>query len=843
MADNREFLAEFLAEASDHLDAAEASLLTLGTNPADRPAIEACFRALHSIKGGAGFMDLGRIQALAHAAEHLLSEMREGRIAVGSDTIDALLQAVSRLRELVTSLSGNGEPAPSPGNDGPDGEWLRLLRACTEHRRPADDYAPASAGVESVATSRRYAKPARGPAPPIAVPAVTPPVERFASIPIGDIPAVVCLLAELELATATWSDPARAVLVRITALVDGIIEGRIPDTDFARIYALAGELHAALAGPAAPAAPAQVPVALGVAVGSATSAQREDFIAEGLDLLAQAEAACLVANPGPQGAEAMFRAFHTVKSMGAYLGYPRCEQLAHRVETALSPVRDGAAPFSSGLRVLVLAGIDGLRSLVEEIRTSGADQGPWPQAAAVVAMQLGLVVEASGIAPATERQALVDSGVSPQVVAEAAQQLKPGEDLTGKLVKTGRISQAQAQLAQARVQDLAKGQGQGDGFARVSTARLEELLNLVGELIIAQAMVAQDDELGRVPRLQQAVSREGRIVRNLQAISLGLRLVPLRATFQKMARAVHDTARKLGKQVEFSLEGEDVELDRTMVELIADPLLHMVRNAVDHGLETTAGRTAAGKAAAGAVRLTALQASDHIVVELSDDGRGLDADKLRRKAVEKGLVPADRELSQQECWQLIFLPGFSTAEQVTAVSGRGVGMDVVRRNLEAVKGTVTIASTLEKGTTFTIRLPLTTAILEAMILQAGSERFLVPITSVVEAVRPKPGEVKAMLGSGRVMPSRGQLLPVIALGRLFAVDGAVDDPAEAVVLVLDHAAGRVALQVDQIIGLQQVVVKPLDRTTPHHPGVGGTAILGDGRVGLILDPSRLATLN
>ncbi len=843
MADNREFLAEFLAEAADHLDAAEASLLTLGGDHADRSAIESCFRALHSIKGGAGFMDLGRIQALAHAAEHLLSEMREGRIAVGSDNIDALLQAVSRLRELVAALSGSDEPAPSSGNDGPDGEWLRQLRVCADHPRPVDDYAPASAGAESVATSRRFAKPARGPAPP---PGPTP-AERLVAIAIGDIPAVVCLLAELEPAARTWPDPARAILVRITALVDGIIEGRIPDSDFARLYTLAGELQAATST-GAPSIPAVVAaIAAGAAVleagaaSSATATQREDFAAEALDLLAQAEAACLVADPGPKGAEAMFRAFHTVKSMGAYLGFPRCEQLAHRVETELSPVRDGAAPFSSGLRALVLAGIDGLRALVEEIRTLGSDQGPWPTAAAVVATQLGLTVLAAAIAPATERQALVDSGVPAQVVADAVKDLKPGEDLTSKLVKTGRISQAQAQQAQAKAQEQAK--GQGDGFARVSTARLEELLNLVGELIIAQAMVAQDDELGRVPRLLQAVARQGRIVRDLQAISLGLRLVPLRATFQKMARAVHDTARKLGKQVEFLLEGEDVELDRTLVETIADPLLHMVRNAVDHGLESTAARTTAGKTAAGVVRLTARQASDHIVVELSDDGHGLDAAKLRRKAIEKGLIPADREMSQQDCWQLIFLPGFSTAAQVTAVSGRGVGMDVVRRNLEAVKGTVTIASEIGKGTTFTIRLPLTTAILEAMILQTGSERFLVPITSVVEAVRPKVGEVKAMLGDGRVMPSRGQLLPVIALGRLFAVAGAVDDPAEAVVLVLDHAAGRVALQVDQIIGLQQVVVKPLDRSTPHHPGVGGTAILGDGRVGLILDPSRLATLN
>jgi len=340
-------------------------------------------------------------------------------------------------------------------------------------------------------------------------------------------------------------------------------------------------------------------------------------------------------------------------------------------------------------------------------------------------------------------------------------------------------------------------------------------------------------------QLAQAVGRQGRILRNLQVLSLSLRMVPLRGTFQKMARVVYDTAKKLGKQVDFTLGGEDTEIDRTLAEAMGDPLMHMVRNGIDHGIEMPDARTAKGKSAAGSLRLEAFQAGDDVVIRLIDDGAGMDAQRLRAKAIEKGLIDPALPMDDQACFQLVFLPGFSTAAQVTDVSGRGVGMDVVRRQVEEANGTVRIDSTVGKGTTFTIRLPMTTAILDAMQLKVGSENLLMPISSIVEMLRPKPGQVQTILDRGQVIQHRDRTLPLVQLGGMLGIRDCVTDPAEAILVVIDNHGSDYVIQVDAILGQRQVVIKPFDAGVSHHAGTSGTTILGDGRVALILNPAYL----
>jgi two-component system chemotaxis sensor kinase CheA len=379
----------------------------------------------------------------------------------------------------------------------------------------------------------------------------------------------------------------------------------------------------------------------------------------------------------------------------------------------------------------------------------------------------------------------------------------------------------------------------GDGYSRVATGKLEEMVNMVGELLIAQAMVVNDPELTRFPNLAAAVQRQSRIMRSLQVLSLSLRMVPLKSTFQKMARAVHDTARKVGKEIEFVTAGDDTEIDRNLAEAMADPLLHMVRNAVDHGIEPAAVRAQHGKGGGGTVRLAARQSGDDVLIELSDDGAGMDPQRLRTKAVEKGLIPASRVLSDLECFDLVFLPGFSTAAKVTDVSGRGVGMDVVRRQVRNANGSVQIQSKVGSGTTFTIRLPLTTAIMDTMLLRCGGERFLIPVAAVVSMLRPAAGQVESIMGHGRVLNVRGRELPVIRLGAFFAIPDHQTDPTASLVLVIENRGKDFALQVDEVLGQRQVVIKPFDHSLAHHPGVSGSAILGDGRVALILNPAKL----
>lgn len=835
-SDNAEFLHEFVAESREHLDTSEHSLLRLTREPGDAEAVQACFRALHTIKGGAGFMGLDRIQGLAHIAEQLLDAVREGRATAGPGICDALLAAVTRLRELVEAAEQAA--APEGDEEGLIARIRTLLPA-----PPPEDYPATPGGTAQNATSRRIGRPSSQPSDEIPLDAIagelvaTDPadqarmaqcVERLAqAIVRRDGPdAASCELAGMRILVESLADPAQRQRAHTDIL--SLAEMAVNRVISARLRRAAA------------------PAAASLAAASGVEPTITDFLAETGELLSRAEAVLLAApHPDPPQVEELFRCFHTVKGMASYLGHGRIEALAHAIEGRLTGARDAGLQLPTELHQLALAGIDALRSLATDLKRSGADRGPWPPTAARFATELGLLAEPRGdgedvpLGVPRIGDLLVETGsVSRADIEAASAGLKPGERLGDKLVESGKITREQAEQAAAKQAEIAA-KVQGESFARVSIGRLEELVNLVGELLITQAMVSQEPEITSSPRLSQVIGRQARVVRDLQSLALSLRLVPLRATFQKMARAVHDTGRKLGKQIDFQIQGDDVEVDRTLAEAIADPLLHMVRNAVDHGVEDVAGRTAAGKPATGIVRLAAAHSGDHVLIRLSDDGKGLDPAKLVAKAKEKGLIPIDARLSDAEAYNLIFLPGFSTAVAVTAVSGRGVGMDVVKRNVDRVKGRVEIASEVGRGSTFTIRLPLTTAILDAMVLRVAEERLLVPITSVIEAIRPAAGQVGEVMGRGRVIEARRQLVPVVALGQVFGIDGAEADPTRAVLLVLEREGGALAIQVDEILGLQQVVIKPLGSDRPHHPGIAGSAIMGDGRVGLILDPGRI----
>jgi two-component system, chemotaxis family, sensor kinase CheA len=378
----------------------------------------------------------------------------------------------------------------------------------------------------------------------------------------------------------------------------------------------------------------------------------------------------------------------------------------------------------------------------------------------------------------------------------------------------------------------------------VSTERMDQLIDMVGELVIAQSMVAQDPSVvdARGERLARNVGHAGKIVRELQDLTMGLRMVPLRATFQKMARLVRDLGRKSGKNVQFLTEGDDTEIDRGMVEVLNDPLVHMMRNAVDHGVESPEARQKDGKASTGTVRLRAYHSAGNVVIELTDDGHGLDSEKILSKARQRGLVDASRELSESEIFGLIFLPGFSTAEKVTDVSGRGVGMDVVKRGIESLRGRVDITSQVGVGSTFTIRLPLTMAIADAMLLRVGGQRFLIPTISIEHSFRPTAGSISTVKGQGEMVMLRNHLVPMFRLYNLFGVAGAITDPLKALLIVIEGQSQRCAIMVDELLGQQQVVIKSLGQALGAVKGVSGGAILGDGRVGLVLDPSGVLQL-
>ena len=355
--------------------------------------------------------------------------------------------------------------------------------------------------------------------------------------------------------------------------------------------------------------------------------------------------------------------------------------------------------------------------------------------------------------------------------------------------------------------------------------------------MILQSLIYEDPSLQGVgdERFKRNLAQLRRITTELQRGAMSMRMVPIRQTFQKMSRLVRDLSKRSGKQVELVLAGEDTELDRRVVEDINDPLMHMVRNSLDHGIEQAAARVAAGKRETGRLSLRAFHQGGNIVIEIADDGAGLNADRILKKAREKGLVAADAELAPADIYQLIFAPGFSTAEQITEISGRGVGMDVVRRNIEALRGRIEIHSEAGVGTTFIIRLPLTLAILDGLLVSVGGERFVVPTFAVRESLRPASSQVHTIKGEPRLIQVRDELLPLVWLTELFDVPGQAVDPTSGTVVVIEEDRRRIGLVVDNLVAKQEVVVKNLGGAFADVRGVAGGAILGDGRIGLILD--------
>jgi two-component system chemotaxis sensor kinase CheA len=372
---------------------------------------------------------------------------------------------------------------------------------------------------------------------------------------------------------------------------------------------------------------------------------------------------------------------------------------------------------------------------------------------------------------------------------------------------------------------------------KIDTGKLDYLVEMVGELVIAQSVVRHDRTMTslRSQQLTRKLAQLSHITGEIQRAVMAMRMVPIGPLFQKMARLVRDLTRKAGKPAEFFAFGEDVELDRNMVEELADPLMHMIRNSVDHGLESPAERAAAGKMPLARIELRASHIAGQILIQVSDDGRGLDRTRILSKAVANGLVAPAATLTDAECLHLIFRPGFSTAEQVTDVSGRGVGMDVVKKHLQKLRGSVEIQSVPGQGATFSLKLPLTMAIIQGLVVGVGPERYVIPIFAIREMLRPVEGMVSTVEGRAEVVMIRDNLLPVVRLYQRFGIKPRSDKPEECVLVVTEANGRTFCLMVDELVGKQEVVIKNLGDRFGNAPGIAGAAILGDGRVGLILD--------
>jgi two-component system chemotaxis sensor kinase CheA len=556
----------------------------------------------------------------------------------------------------------------------------------------------------------------------------------------------------------------------------------------------------------------------------------------------------------------VFRAFHTIKGTSGFMGFSQIVELTHHAEDVLNLLRKGERKVTRRTMDVLLSVLDQLRHMLADVR----NDTPKMYVLGTLLGSLRQLMEGEAEERPTIGEILVaEKAITHSERADALEEAvrtdrKLGEVLVQKqLVSASQVKDALKQQAAAPEREVAR-------TIRVDVAKLDALVNLVGELVLERNRLIQlnrDLEQQRLSAekfqdaLTHSTSRLSFITEELQSASLKTRMVPIDMTLRRFPRLVRDVALGLGKEVDLIIRGEDTELDKTVVEEISDPLVHLVRNSLDHGIEPPAAREAAGKPRKGAITMEARQEGDHILVFVSDDGAGIDPQRIARKAVEKGLIAEERAatLTRREILDLIFLPGFSTAERVSDVSGRGVGMDVVRTNLERMNGLVEIDSEPGRGTTVTLRLPLTLAILPALLVRVSEETYAVPLRSVLEAVHVRANELHRVEGN-EILRLRDRVLPVQRLRSLFGLSevsfengrslGANDlarrQADRLCVVIIGVGEKRFGLVVDELLGQEETVIKPLSSYLKKVPGLAGATIGGDGQVRLILDPTGIA---
>ncbi|MBI2381805.1 MAG: chemotaxis protein CheW [Gammaproteobacteria bacterium] len=600
-----------------------------------------------------------------------------------------------------------------------------------------------------------------------------------------------------------------------------------------------------------------------------------------------------LSEPDSEELNTIFRAAHSIKGGSGIFGFDALASVTHVLENLLDRIRKGSLALRADMVDTFLLSVDVLRGIVDAYRHGDAidmpaanrvcerlerltDAGPAqqapeegfglfvePQEATAGAEAYGLFEDNPPAGESASSQAPGDEGygffeaLEPAAPPSAPVQ-DPGYGFFDPLpADTTPPSETPAEIPQRRASDQGEARtdrraqnrreadktpGGDTSSIRVGVEKIDQLINLAGELVITQSMLSQlGKELEGSPlheKMQSALTLLERNTREMQESVMSIRMLPISFVFSRFPRVVRDLAQKLGKEVDLILEGENTELDKGLIEKLVDPMTHLVRNAIDHGIETPDIRAQRGKAPSGRLSLSAFHQGGNIVIEILDDGGGLNRERILAKARENGLALSENP-SDQEVWQLIFAPGFSTASVVTDVSGRGVGMDVVKKNIAAMGGRIEIESYAGMGSKFSIRLPLTLAILDGMSLAVGAETYIVPLACIIESLQPRPEDIKSLAASGRLVRVRGEYLPLIALHEFLHVEPRSREPSQGIVLILEADNRKFALFVDELLGQQQVVIKSLETHYRRIPGMSGATILGDGRVALILDVEAL----
>ncbi len=712
-----EIQAIFFAECEESLAAAEQGLAACKAGTHDADTVNAVFRGVHSIKGGAGAFGYVALQGFTHTFETLLSDVRDGTVPITQPLVDLLLRALDTLSDHVTAARGQGE---TPDDAALQAELTAAMAA--------------NAGGEAPACAAEPEAPADTPAP-LAASSDDDFGFDFDSM-LDDIAGAIGSPAgEADPETVPAPAPEKRWLFKVRPHAGAMRNGSEPLLMLREMIALGG-----------------------------TCIECDVDAIPALDTL----------EPG-------------TGYLGWTFGFPP--------ETTEDSVRE----------IFDFVG--------EECGTACGEAAPMP------AVQLPAPRQA---APVAAPMVLPAQPAATAVIAPPAQ--------VEECNATSAAQQASVPAPPAPGQSI-----------RIELGKLDKLIDAVGELVIAQAMMAQRLAGDGLAVTEELAVLEG-LTRDIQESAMAIRAQPIGSVFSRVPRILRELTASTGKHVRLEVSGESTELDKTVIERLGEPLTHLIRNAVDHGIEGAEERIASGKSAEGTLTLSAEHRSGRILIRIADDGRGINRERVLQKAIEKGLVPPDVQLAKEEIDALIFAPGFSTAQQISNISGRGVGMDVVRQNVKDLGGRITIESEQGSGTTFTLTLPLTLAISDGMIVNVGDQTLVVPLANVVESLRPEPSDVQGLGAARSMINVRGRFIPVVPLHEAVGARDAVENAQHGVLIVVEtERAGRAALLVDAICDQRQVVIKSLDTHYRSVEGVAGATILGDGRVALIVDVDGLVS--
>ncbi len=741
---DEEILQDFLVEAGEILEQLSEQLVELESRPDDMDLLNAIFRGFHTVKGGAGFLQLNALVECCHIAENVFDILRKGERRVSSELMDVVLQALDTVNAMFDQVREQSEPTPATPE---------LLAALARLAEP-EGAAPA--------------EPVQ--APPAAVPPAEPaaPPEAPAQSASSDITD-----DEFEqLLDALQGDEAPASAVAEAPAAPAGDE--ISDAEF---EALLDQLHGKgkFVPPAVSAEPAQVPAE---AVEPAAAAAGDDISDDEF--------------------EALLDELHGKGKFGDVpeaAGTPAAPAAA---APAAAPAEQGKAPAAAGGDEI---SDDEFESLLDELHGKGKFNGASEAVAAAAAVAKNIAAK-----------------------SPAAKPVAPAKAAAARPAAPDRPAASEAETT-----------------VRVDTARLDEIMNMVGELVLVRNRLVRLGLNSGDEAMAKAVANLDVVTGDLQMSVMKTRMQPIKKVFGRFPRLVRDLARNMKKEINLELVGEETDLDKNLVEALADPLVHLVRNAVDHGIESPEEREAAGKPRVGQVVLSAEQEGDHILLMITDDGKGMDAEVLRNKAVEKGLLERDAadRLTDLECYNLIFAPGFSTKTEISDVSGRGVGMDMVKTKISQLNGTVNVFSQKGAGSKIVIKVPLTLAIMPTLMVMLGSQAFAFPLVNVNEIFHLDLSRTNVVDGQ-EVVIVRDKALPLFYLKRWLVPSAAHEEQGEGHVVILSVGTQRIGFVVDQLVGQEEVVIKPLGKMLQGTPGMAGATITGDGRIALILDvPSML----